>query len=91
MLLYYIFFYEEFIKFMHSGFEMNMMRELNYFLKLQIKQLKDNIFINQAKYIKDFLKRLKMEDVKTMGTPMSSSITFDKCKQGQLTPFCIEA
>lgn len=83
MLLYYIFFYEEFIKFMHSGFEMNMMRELNYFLKLQIKQLKDNIFINQAKYIKYFLKRLKMEDVKTMGTPMSSSITFDKCEQGQ--------
>lgn len=59
------------------------MRELNYFLKLQIKQLKDNIFINQAKYIKYFLKRLKMEDVKTMGTPMSSSITFDKYEQGQ--------
>jgi len=32
---------------------MSMMGELNYFLELQVKQLKDDIFICQTKYCKD--------------------------------------
>ena len=39
---------EEFSKWMHSEFEMSMMGELNFFLGLQIKQLKEGTFINQA-------------------------------------------
>ena len=35
----YVFFCEEFLKCMHSEFEMSMMGELNFFLGLQIKQL----------------------------------------------------
>ncbi|KAL6321517.1 hypothetical protein AAG906_019697 [Vitis piasezkii] len=42
----------------------NMMGELNFFLGLQIKQLKEGTFINQAKYIKDLLKRFNMEEAK---------------------------
>ncbi|WJZ90625.1 hypothetical protein VitviT2T_009756 [Vitis vinifera] len=42
---------EEFSKCMHSEFEMSMMGELNFFLRLQIKHLKEETFINQAKYI----------------------------------------
>ena len=34
---------KEFVKFMHSEFEMSMMGELNFFLDLQIKQLKEGI------------------------------------------------
>ena len=52
---------EEFSKGMHSEFEMTMMGELNFFLGLQIKQLKEGPFINQAKYIRDLLKRFGME------------------------------
>ncbi|RVW17202.1 hypothetical protein CK203_108857 [Vitis vinifera] len=63
---------EKFSKFMHSEFEMSMMGELNFFLGLQIKQLKEETFINQAKYIRDLLKRFNMEEAKTMKTPMSS-------------------
>ena len=63
---------EEFSKFMHSEFEMSMMGELNFFLGLQIKQLKEGTFINQAKYIRDLLKRFDIEEAKTMKTPMSS-------------------
>ena len=40
---------EEFAKSMHSEFEIIMMGELNFFLGLQIKQLKEGTFINQAK------------------------------------------
>ncbi|RVW21821.1 hypothetical protein CK203_112577 [Vitis vinifera] len=62
---------------MHSEFEMSMMGELNFFLGLQIKQLKEGTFINQAKYIKDLLKRFNMEEAKVMKTPISSSIKLD--------------
>ena len=40
------------------------MRELNFFIGLQIKQTRDSIFINQNKYIKDLLKRFGMKHVK---------------------------
>ncbi|RVW35762.1 Retrovirus-related Pol polyprotein from transposon RE1 [Vitis vinifera] len=68
---------------MHSEFEMSMMGELNYFLGLQIKQLKEGTFINQAKYIKDLLKRFNMEEAKVMKTPMSSSIKLDMDEKGK--------
>ncbi|RVW95010.1 hypothetical protein CK203_040012 [Vitis vinifera] len=74
----------EFSKCMHSEFEMSMMGEFNFFLGLQIKQLKEGTFINQAKYIRDLLKRLNMEEAKTMKTPMSSSIKLDMDEKGKL-------
>ena len=61
---------EEFAKSMHSEFEMSMMGELNFFLGLQIKQLKEGTFINQAKYIRDLLKKFNLEEVKAKNTPM---------------------
>ena len=42
---------------MQDEFKMSMMRELNFFIGLQIKQTRDDIFINPSKYIKDILKR----------------------------------
>ena len=41
---------EEFSAIMQGEFEMSMMGKMNYFLGLQIKKLKDVIFINQSKY-----------------------------------------
>jgi hypothetical protein len=52
----------EFGKMMAKEFEMSMIRELSYFLGLQIKQLKNGIFISQGKYIKDMLKKFSMEE-----------------------------
>ncbi|GJT81439.1 retrovirus-related pol polyprotein from transposon TNT 1-94 [Tanacetum coccineum] len=52
-------------------FEMSMMDELNFFLGLQTKQMKDAIFFNQSKYIKEMLKNFGLEDSKPMKTPMS--------------------
>ena len=74
---------EEFAKSMHSEFEMSMMGELNFFLGLQIKQLKEGTFINQAKYIKDLLKKFNLEEVKAKNTPMGSSIKFDMDEKGK--------
>ncbi|RVW89765.1 Retrovirus-related Pol polyprotein from transposon RE1 [Vitis vinifera] len=72
---------------MHNEFEMSMMRELNFFLGIQIKQLKEGTFINQAKYIRDLLERFNMEEAKTMKTPMSSAIKLDKDRKGKSIDF----
>jgi hypothetical protein len=42
-----------FAKLMQSEFEMSMIGELKYFLRLQIKQSEDGIYINIGKYISD--------------------------------------
>nr|GEV04392.1 hypothetical protein [Tanacetum cinerariifolium] len=63
---------------MHDEFEMSMMGELNFFLGLQIKQMKDRIFFNQSKYIKETLKKFGLEDSKPTKTPMSTKIKLTK-------------
>ena len=55
---------EEFFKCMHNEFEMSMMGELSFFLGVQIKQLKDDIFISQEKYTRDLLKKFKLNEGK---------------------------
>nr|GEU75483.1 retrovirus-related Pol polyprotein from transposon TNT 1-94 [Tanacetum cinerariifolium] len=64
---------DEFAQIMHDGFEMSMMGELNFFLRLQIKQMEDGIFFNESKYIKEMLKKFGLEDSK----PMKTSISYD--------------
>ncbi|GJZ62970.1 retrovirus-related pol polyprotein from transposon TNT 1-94 [Tanacetum coccineum] len=59
-------------------FEMSMMGELNFFLGLQIKQMEDGIFFNQSKYIKEMLKKFRLEDSKPTKTPMSTEIKLTK-------------
>ncbi|KAE8723918.1 hypothetical protein F3Y22_tig00011277pilonHSYRG00009 [Hibiscus syriacus] len=68
---------------MQSEFEMSMMGELSFFLGLQIKQRKDGIFINQAKYVKDILKKFGLENGKPHDTLMSSSTKLDLDETGK--------
>jgi hypothetical protein len=74
---------DEFAKIMHDEFEMSMMDELNFFLGLQIKQLKDGIFFNQSKYIKEMLKKFGLEDSKTLKTPMSTEVKLTRDEEGE--------
>ncbi|GJV78799.1 retrovirus-related pol polyprotein from transposon TNT 1-94 [Tanacetum coccineum] len=69
---------DEFAKIMHDEFEMSMMGELNFFLGLQIKQMKDGIFFNQSKYIKEMRKKFGLEDSKPMKTLMPSDTKLTK-------------
>ena len=59
---------------MANEFEMSMIRELSYFLGLQIKQLKNDTFVSQGKYIKDMIKKFGMIDSKVISTPMATWI-----------------
>ena len=67
---------------MQSEFEMSMMRELNFFLGLQIKQTKNEIFVNQSKYCKELIHWFGMESATHMATPMSTACYLDKDEIG---------
>ncbi|KAH9800792.1 hypothetical protein KPL71_000795 [Citrus sinensis] len=74
---------KDFSSCMSQEFEMSMMGELKYFLGLQIKQNEEEIFINQAKYVKDLLKRFGYENGTAKSTPMSTTIKLDKDEKGK--------
>jgi hypothetical protein len=56
---------------MSKEFEMSMMGELQFFLGLQIKQAKD------------ILKKFKMDDLKPLSTPMSTTTALDTDEDGE--------
>nr|GEV52121.1 hypothetical protein [Tanacetum cinerariifolium] len=58
----------EFEGLMHKKFHMNSMRELTFFLGLQVMQKDDGIFISLDKYVADILKKFNFSSVKTAST-----------------------
>nr|GEU60818.1 retrovirus-related Pol polyprotein from transposon TNT 1-94 [Tanacetum cinerariifolium] len=61
---------DEFEQMMHTRFQMSSIRELTFFLGLQIKQKDNGIFISQDKYVADILKNFDFTTIKTTSTPM---------------------
>ena len=55
-----------------------MIGELSHFLGLHVSQTRARLFISQAKYLKDMLKRYGMEDCAPMSTPMTTSCKLSK-------------
>jgi hypothetical protein len=49
---------------------MSMMGDLKHFLGFQIKQLQEDTFICQTKYIQDILKMFEMKNAKPIKPPM---------------------
>jgi hypothetical protein len=61
-----------------------MMRELTFFLGIQVKQTKQGIFIHQAKYTKDLIKKFNMAKLKLVSTLMSTTTTLDPDENGEI-------
>ncbi|KAL5538242.1 hypothetical protein UlMin_046026 [Ulmus minor] len=59
-----------------------MVGELNYFLGLQVKQKEDGMFITQAKYAKNLVKKFGLENAKIYNTPMSTTVKISKDDSG---------
>ncbi|GJX41772.1 retrovirus-related pol polyprotein from transposon TNT 1-94 [Tanacetum coccineum] len=53
-------------------FDISMMEELKFFLGIQIHQSPRGIFINQAKYAQEILKKHGMTSCDSIGTPMAT-------------------
>ena len=64
--------------------EISMIGELSYLLGLQIKQMKNGIFMSQGKYIKDMLKKFGMNEAKAISTPMGTNGNLDSDASGNM-------
>ena len=62
---------------------MSIMEELIFFFELQIKQMKEEIFITQSKYTGELLKKFRIESSKSVSTPITPSCKLDKDKHGK--------
>ncbi|KAA8525556.1 hypothetical protein F0562_007411 [Nyssa sinensis] len=63
---------------MRVGYEMSMVGDLNFFLRLQVKQVRDGIFVSKTKYAKELVKKFGLESAKHAITPMSTSIKLSR-------------
>ena len=62
---------------MTKEFEMSLIGELRFFLDMQIIQSSEGSFINQSKYLKELLKKYKLENAKQIVVPMSIATNLD--------------
>jgi hypothetical protein len=68
---------------MENEFQMSIMGELTFFLGIQVKQTKEGIFIHQAKYMKDLIKKFNMVELKPVSTLMSMVVALDLDENGE--------
>nr|GEW17585.1 copia protein [Tanacetum cinerariifolium] len=61
---------------------MSMMREMTFFLGLQVNQSLCGIFINQSKYVLEILNKYGMESCDPVGTPMEIKDKLDLDRNG---------
>nr|GEZ96254.1 retrovirus-related Pol polyprotein from transposon TNT 1-94 [Tanacetum cinerariifolium] len=72
-----------FEKMMHEKFQMSSIRELTFFVGLQVKQKQDGIFISQDKYVAEILKKYGFTEVKNESTPMETQKPMLKDEDGE--------
>ncbi|GJU63338.1 retrovirus-related pol polyprotein from transposon TNT 1-94 [Tanacetum coccineum] len=71
-----------FSKEMSSKFHMSMMGQMSFFLRLQVSQSPGGIFINQAKYALEILKKYGMDLTDPVDTPMVDRLKLDEDLKG---------
>ena len=75
---------KKFSELMTKEFKISLIGELKFFLRLQIIQESEGIFINQSKYVKNLLKKYQMDNLKTINAPMGTSTSLDADPEGKL-------
>ena len=68
---------------MKAMFEMSMVGELTYFLGLQVKQTDSGIYINQAKYARNLVKRFGLDNAAHARTPMAANAKLTNDPSGE--------
>jgi hypothetical protein len=66
-----------------NEFQMYMMGEVTFFLGIQVKQTKEDIFIHQVKYMKYLMKKFNMTELKPVSTLMSMAAALDLDENGR--------
>ena len=68
---------------MKAMFKMSMVGELIYFLGLQVKQTDSGIYINQAKYARNLVKRFGLDNAAHSRTPMAANVKLTNDPSGE--------
>nr|GFD19392.1 uncharacterized mitochondrial protein AtMg00810-like [Tanacetum cinerariifolium] len=68
---------------MKDNFQMSSMGERTFFLRLQVKQKKDRIFISQDIYVAEILRKFGFTDVKSASTPIETEKPLIKDPNGE--------
>jgi hypothetical protein len=58
---------------LQKEFALKDLEELNYFLGIEVTNMKDGLLLTQEKYASDLLKRVGMSNCKPVATPLSTS------------------
>ena len=80
---------QRFSKLMHSRYKISMMGELAFFLGLQVQKRNDRIFISQANYVRDLLKKFDMVECSPSKTHMSTFVKLDADDKGKFVNITI--
>ena len=67
-----------------TEYEMTDIGLMCYFLGLEVWQELGHIFLGQGKYAVDILRRFRMEDCRTMSTPMIKNLNKLHASEGEL-------
>ncbi|CAM8878671.1 unnamed protein product [Rhodiola kirilowii] len=73
---------DEFVAQMQSEFQMSMVGEMNYFLGLQVIQSKEGIFLTQAKYARNLVKKFGLAKATHKRTPAATHVKITKDDAG---------
>nr|GFD05118.1 ribonuclease H-like domain, reverse transcriptase, RNA-dependent DNA polymerase [Tanacetum cinerariifolium] len=68
---------------MKDKFQMSSMGELTFFLGLQVKQKKDEIFISQDKYVAEILRKFRLSERKSVSTSIDAEKPLLKDSYGE--------
>nr|GEV15695.1 hypothetical protein [Tanacetum cinerariifolium] len=69
---------------MSSKFQMCMMGQMSFFLRLQVSQSPGGIFINQSKFALEILKKFRIDSCDSVDTPMVDRLKLDEDLSGIL-------
>ena len=71
---------------LQTDFALKDLGELNYFLGIEVRKMKDGILLTQEKYASDVIKRAGMHNCKPVNTPLSTSEKLSVEKGDSLGP-----
>ncbi|KAF7112693.1 hypothetical protein RHSIM_RhsimUnG0203300 [Rhododendron simsii] len=78
--------FDSFKQSMIQEFEMTYIRLMAHFLRIEVMQRDDGIFISQAGYAKNVFKRFGMEKSNPVTTPIESGVEVKKSEVGDVDP-----
>ncbi|KAL5538728.1 hypothetical protein UlMin_044451 [Ulmus minor] len=80
---------EQAILLLNKSYSLKDIGDLNYFLGIEVKAAREGLHLSQKRYIEDLLKRSKMDNAKSLPTPMISNLKLTSSK-GDLVPNATE-